>query len=162
MQALAKKRSLEGASICNMKLGHSVLNKKTKVKFGTSTHRSEGFLDCVHVIIWGPAKTASLRGHRFFVCFIDNLSRHCWIYLMRQRFETLGILVKWKDMMEKQTGRKIKKIQIGNVEKYKKQFLQFGQNIGIGLTLQMEYMGWLRKSTAHSWIKFGVCCLMHD
>jgi len=38
---------------------------------------------------------------------------------MRQRFEALGILVKWKHMMEKQTGRKIKELQIGNVERYK-------------------------------------------
>ena len=35
-------------------------------------------------------------------------------------------------MMEKQTGGKIKKLQIGNVERYKNQFLQFGQNTGIG------------------------------
>ena len=35
---------------------------------------------------------------------------------MRQRFEALGMLVKWKDMMEKQTGRKIKELQIDNVE----------------------------------------------
>ena len=51
---------------------------------------------------------------------------------MRQRFEALGILVKWKDMMKKQTGRKIKELQIGNVEKHKNQYLQFGQNTGIG------------------------------
>jgi len=38
---------------------------------------------------------------------------------MRQRFEALGMLVKWKDMMEKMTGRKIKELQLGNVEKYK-------------------------------------------
>jgi len=74
------------------------------VKFGTTTHHSKGLLDCVHVDIWGPANTASFRGHRYFVSFIDNLSRHCWIYPMRQKFETLGMLVKWKDMMEKQTG----------------------------------------------------------
>jgi len=93
---------LEGASTCNMKLdGHDILDKKTKVKFGTSTHRSEGLLDCVHVSIWGPAKTALLEGHRYFVFFIDNLSRHCWIYPMRQRFKALGLLVKWKDVMEK-------------------------------------------------------------
>ena len=67
---------------------------------------------------------------------------------MRQRLEALGMLVKWKDMMEKQIGRKIKELQIDNVERYKNQFLQFGQNNGIGLTLQLEYMGWLRKSTA--------------
>ena len=40
--------------------------------------------------------------------------------------------MKLKDMIEKQTGRKIKELQIGNVEKYKNQFLQFGQNTGIG------------------------------
>jgi len=34
--------------------------------------------------------------------------------------------------MEKQTGRKIKEVQIGNVERYKNQFLQFGLNTGIG------------------------------
>jgi len=64
LQALAKKGSLEGASTCNMELsGHDVLDKKMKVKFGTSTHRSEGLLDRVHISIWGPAKTASLGDH---------------------------------------------------------------------------------------------------
>ena len=38
---------------------------------------------------------------------------------MRQRFEALGMLVKWIDMIEKQTGRKIKEFQIGNVDRYK-------------------------------------------
>ena len=52
--------ALEDVFTCNMELGgHGVLDKKTKEKFGTTTHRSEGLLDCVHVSIWGPAKTAS-------------------------------------------------------------------------------------------------------
>jgi len=42
---------------------------------------------------------------------------------MRQRFKTLGMLVKWKDMMEKQTSRKTKELRVGNVKKYKNQFL---------------------------------------
>ena len=83
LQALAKKGSLEDASTCNMELGeHNILHKK-KVKFSTTSHHSEGILDCVHVSIWGPGNTASLGGHRYFVSFIDNLSRHCWIYPMR-------------------------------------------------------------------------------
>ena len=61
---LAKKGSLEDASTCNLKLGeHGVLDKK-KVKFSTTT---QGLLDCVHVSIWGPAKTASVGGHRYFI-----------------------------------------------------------------------------------------------
>jgi len=70
------------------------MDKKMKVKFGATTHHSEDLLDCVHVSIWGPVKTASLEGHRYFIFFIDNLSRHCWIYPMGQRFEAPGMLVK--------------------------------------------------------------------
>jgi len=62
LQAPAKKGSLKGATTCNLKLGeHGVLDKK-KVKFSTTTHHSEGLLDCIHVSVWGPAKTASLGG----------------------------------------------------------------------------------------------------
>jgi len=42
---------------------------------------------------------------------------------MRQRCEALDMLVKWKGRMEKQTCRKIKELQIGNVERYMNQFL---------------------------------------
>ena len=98
LQAPAKKESLEGAATCNLVGEYDVLDKK--VKFSISTHCSEGLLDSVHVSIWRPAKTASLGGHRYFISFIDNLSRHYWIYPMRQKYEALGMLVKWKDMME--------------------------------------------------------------
>jgi len=75
LQALAKKGSLEGTATCNLAGEHNILNKK-KVKFSTTTHHSEGLLDCVHVSVWEPAKTTSLGDHRYFVSFIDNLSRH--------------------------------------------------------------------------------------
>ena len=68
----------------------------------------------------------------------NNLSRHCWIYPMRQMCEVLGMLVKEKDMIEKQTGRKIKELQIGNVERYKNQFLRFDQNTDIDTHFMME------------------------
>ena len=84
LQALAKKEPLEGAPTCNMELGgHGVLDTKTKVKFGTTTHSSEGLFNYVHVCIWELAKTASLEGYMYFIFFTDNLSKHCWIYLMR-------------------------------------------------------------------------------
>jgi len=63
LQASTKKGSLEDASTCNMELGgHDILDKKTKVKFGTSTYSSEGLLDCFHISIWGLTKNASLGG----------------------------------------------------------------------------------------------------
>ena len=131
LQALAKKGSLEGAATFNLVGEHGVLDKK-KVKFSTNTHHSEGLTNSVHISVWKPAKTASLGGHRYFVSLVDSVSRHCWIYPMRQRSEALDILVKCKGRMEKQTGRKIKELHIGNVERDMNQFLRFGQNTGIG------------------------------
>ena len=143
LQALANKGSLEGAATCNLVGEHGVLDKK-KVKFSTSTHRSEGLLDCVHVSVWGPIKTASLGGHRYFIFFSDNLSRHCWIYPMRQRCEALNMLVKWKGRMEKQTCRKINELHIGNVERYMNSY-DLARTLVLVLTSQKVYMGWLRK-----------------
>jgi len=52
-------------------------------------------------------------------------------------------------MMEKQTGRNIKEFQIGNIERYKNQVLQFGQNTGIGTHFTNGIHG-LAKKINHS------------
>jgi len=58
---------------------------------------------------------------------------------MSQRFEALGMLVKWKDMIEKLTGRKIK--EIGNVENTRTNSYNLARTLVLVLTSQMEYMG---------------------
>ena len=67
LKALAKQGLLEGALTCNLKLGERcVLEKKTNEKFDTATHRSK-VLNCVHVDVRGPTKTASLGGYWYFL-----------------------------------------------------------------------------------------------
>ena len=46
---------------------------------------SKGILDVVHSDVWGPAQVATLGGCRYYVTFIDDFSRHTWIYPMRQK-----------------------------------------------------------------------------
>ena len=87
---------------CNLEFGERcALDKKTKVKFSTITHCSEGLLDCIHINVWGPTKTASLGVHWYFVFFIVDLSRRYWVYPMRQRFEVLNFFVTEKKLIEK-------------------------------------------------------------
>ena len=76
LQALAKQELLEGAITYNLEFGER-LDKKAKVKFGTTIHHTGGLLDCIHINVWSSTKTASLRGHRYFVSFVDDCSRHC-------------------------------------------------------------------------------------
>jgi len=66
LQALAKQGLLKDTTICNLKFGeHCVLDMKTKVKFDTTIYHSGGLLDCVHIDVWGPTRTSSLRGHQY-------------------------------------------------------------------------------------------------
>ena len=51
------------------------------------------------------------------------------------------MLVKWKDMMEKQTGRKINELQIGNVENTRTNSYNLARTLVLVLTSQIEYMG---------------------
>jgi len=112
---------------------YCILDKKTKVKFGTVAHHSEGLLDYVHINIWGPTKIASLGGHQYFVSFIYDVSRCCWVYFMRQKFEVLDLFMKMKKLMVKKNGRKIKVLQFDYVGENKDRFLKFDQNNSIDI-----------------------------
>ena len=95
-----------------------VLGKQTRVKFGSAIHNTKGILDYVHSDVWGPTKTAALGGTHYFVTFVDY-SRKLWVYLMKNKNEVLGIFLKWKKMVETQTGRKVKRIHSDNGGEYK-------------------------------------------
>jgi len=53
-----------------------------KVKIGTAINHSEGHSWLCSRRYLGSYKTASLGGHRYFVSFVDNLSRRYWTYPM--------------------------------------------------------------------------------
>ena len=126
MQTLMKKGLLKGAETCKLDLcEHCIIGKKTKVKFGTASHCTEGILDYVHTDVWGPTKTASIGGNHYFVSFIDDYSRRCWVYTMRHKDEVLELFVKWKANLERSTGRKVKVLRSDNGGEYKSDpFLQ--------------------------------------
>ncbi|KAH9792408.1 hypothetical protein KPL71_004103 [Citrus sinensis] len=106
--------------------------KKTRVKFGTTNHDTREILEYVHSDVWGPTKTTSIGGSHYFVTFVDDFSRRVWMYTMRAKDEVLEIFVKWKKLMETQTGRKIKVLRSDNRGEYTSDpFLKVCQNEGI-------------------------------
>ena len=76
MQALAKQSLLKGAKTCKLEFcEYCVFSKKTKRKFGTVIHHTNGILDYMHTDVWGPSKNTSLGEKHYFVSFVDDYSR---------------------------------------------------------------------------------------
>ncbi|KAE8674962.1 hypothetical protein F3Y22_tig00111708pilonHSYRG00377 [Hibiscus syriacus] len=80
-----------GAKACKLNFcEHCVLGKQKRVKFDTTIHNTK-----------------------------DDFSRIVWVYPMKSKDEVLQIFLKWKNMIENQTGRKIKRFRTENGGEYK-------------------------------------------
>ena len=131
--SLVKRGLLKCAKTCKLEFyEHCVLGKQKRVKFGTAIHNTEGILDYVHSDVWGPSQTTSMGGLRYYVIFVDDFSRRTWVYVLKSKDDVLSAFLKWKKMVETQTGRKIRHLRTDNGGEYcSDQFLKLCQDEGI-------------------------------
>lgn len=95
--------------------------KLTQTAFPTrssGTSRTSGALDLVHTDVCGPMRTESESGARYFVTFIDDYTRWCEVYFLRNKSEVTEKFKEFMSVAERQTGRRIKAIQSDNGKEY--------------------------------------------
>ncbi|MDM1070863.1 DDE-type integrase/transposase/recombinase, partial [Myroides sp. 1372] len=84
------------------------LGKQTKHAFSHDKHVSTRPLDLIHSDVWGPAKTTTILGWRFYVTFIDDHTRKVWVYFMKEKSEVFTHFQNFRMLAEKQTGLQVK------------------------------------------------------
>ncbi|GJY33791.1 retrotransposon protein, putative, ty1-copia subclass, partial [Tanacetum coccineum] len=62
----------------------------------------------------GPSQVESLGGKRYFISIADDYSRRVWVYILRFKHEAYGKFKEWKQLVENQTGRTVKKLRTNN------------------------------------------------
>jgi transposase len=53
----------------------------------------------------------SCGGNKYFVSFVDDFSRKMWTYLISKKSEVLSVFKKFKLIVERQSGNKLKTLR---------------------------------------------------
>jgi hypothetical protein len=53
----------------------------------------------------------SYGGNKYFVSFVDDFSRKMWTYLISKKSEVLSVFKKFKLIVERQSGNKLKTLR---------------------------------------------------
>ena len=68
------------------------LGKHTRVPFPNCLdQQTKSHFKLVQTDVWGPSRTESNLGFRYFVTFIDDYSRCTFLFLMKNRVELFSI-----------------------------------------------------------------------
>ncbi|GJZ03033.1 retrovirus-related pol polyprotein from transposon TNT 1-94 [Tanacetum coccineum] len=97
------------AQVWHKRLGH--ISESHRVSFGVGMHTTQGVIEYVHSDLWGPSQVESLGGKRYFLSIVDDYSRMVWVYILRFKHEAFGKFKEWKQLVENQTGKTVKKLR---------------------------------------------------
>ena len=95
------------------------LGKHTRVLFPKRLDpRTKSHFELVHTDVWGPSRSTSTLGFRYFVTFIDDFSRCTWLFLMKTRAEFFSIFKKFHVEICTQFNTSIRILRSDNEKEY--------------------------------------------
>jgi len=93
------------------------LGKSKQLPFSDSTTESTAPLEIIHSDVWSTS-TPSLSSCRYYVIFIDDYTRFCWLFPLSIKSDVYSVFVKFKLLVEKQFNYTIKQFQSDNGGEY--------------------------------------------
>ena len=84
------------SSLSSLECESCQLGKHTRVSFPKRLDpRTKSLFELVHTNVWGPSRSTSTLGFRYFITFIDDYSQYTWLFLMKTRAELFSIFQKF-------------------------------------------------------------------
>eukprot|EP00253_Pinus_taeda_P029106 PITA_29106 len=91
-----------------------ILGKFVKATFREKDSHTTTILERIYIDVCGPFSVASTVKHRYYVIFVDDFSRKCWIFFMQKKSETYSKFCEFKALVEKESGKKVKTLRSNN------------------------------------------------
>lgn len=67
-------------------------SKQCRLPFALSNNKAENHFHLIHCDLWGRYHTTSHNGCHYFFTIVDDFTHGTWVYLMKDKKETTGIL----------------------------------------------------------------------
>ena len=72
----------------------------------------------IHSDIWGPSKCPNITSSKWFITFINDHFRACWVYLMREKSKIGNVLKRFHKFIMNMFQTSIKILQTDNGQEY--------------------------------------------
>ena len=94
------------------------LGKYVESTFHEKENRASVILERIHIDVCGPFSVSSIEKHRYYVIFVDDFSRKCWMFFMQKKDQTFSKFCEFKALVEKELGNQVKAIRSDNGGEY--------------------------------------------
>ncbi|KAI5328021.1 hypothetical protein L3X38_027417 [Prunus dulcis] len=102
--------------------------------------RAKNPLELIHTDVCGPMQNESIGGNKYFITFIDDYSRMCWVYFLRNKSSVISVFKKFKVFVELQIGFNLKKLRSDRGGEYTShEFLEYCSDLGMERQLTIAY-----------------------
>ena len=95
-----------------------ILSKSHRTIYPSRPYQASKPFYLIHSDIWGPSKINTSSGKKWFVTFIDDHTRLCWVYLMKEKSEVQNLFEIFYLMIENHFQTKIGIIHTDNGTEY--------------------------------------------
>ena len=107
------------SSLSSLECESCHLGKHTRVLFPKRLDpRTKSPFELVHTDVWGPSRSTSTLGFRYFVTFINDYSRCTWLFLMKTRAVLFSIFQKFHVEIRTQFNTSIRILRSDNAKEY--------------------------------------------
>ena len=97
-------------------------------------------LQLIHTDIAGPQRMPFLKGNLYYIAFIDDFTRMCWIFFLKYKSEVAQVFWNFKAKVENESSCRIQTLRSDNGKEYTSEsFNRFCEEAGIQHQLTVSY-----------------------
>ncbi|KAI3731988.1 hypothetical protein L1987_63183 [Smallanthus sonchifolius] len=99
--------SIDDCSVCPKARHHNL-------PFASSSISSSQMFDLIHIDRWGPYRSTTFDGYKYFLTRVDDFTRTTWTHLLTTKGNAFPILQGFIEMVETQFSTKMKRVRSDN------------------------------------------------